>query len=129
MLPPLAAEPEPGPIVVSARAPFDSVAFRRTDERGPRGWPRWEVYNLGQRQVMSLEVTIYVTDVNGKRVETHGHQFLGLYLDPGRSLALEDIGWAYASDVPVTARAYEVCVRAVRFAGESAWTRDDARCP
>ena len=124
--PALHADPVPT-ITPSARRPFDSIAFRALGEWNDFGWPRYEIYNLGDKKIVSLHALLYAYDAAGNQVDRMEFGFTtfgGLDLAPG---AGQEIAWSADSTRPETAVTFEGCYDVIRFEGD----HDDhrARCP
>jgi hypothetical protein len=47
------------PIPPVDKLPFESLAFRRLADRDGKGWPKFEIANLGKRRVTAIDVVVY----------------------------------------------------------------------
>lgn len=129
-LPALTAEPDPGAITASEQKPMDSVKFRMLDKRTSKGWPKFDGYNLGTKQIGFLAIYGYAYDKDGKQVaRTKVPLSWNGKLTPGGKTDWSiEIGGSDDA-VPETAASYELCYNSVKFEGDTSFTDDNARCP
>jgi hypothetical protein len=128
-LPPLTAEPEPAPITAAETPPLESVRFRMTAKRTSSGWPEFDAYNLGLKEIGFLYVSGYAYDKDGKQVARTSVpvSWNGKLAPGGKSDWTIKVGMS--DPVPATAATYELCYSSVKFAGETTNVDDDKRCP
>ena len=112
--------------------PFEAVKFALHGGRDRHDWPRFDVYNVGDRAVTELGVCLYAygaADAHGRaqlaRV-TATLPSLGLASDSRRLLALED---AVTTALPDGTEEVLVTYEHVRFAGDSKAYADATQCP
>lgn len=128
-LPALTAEPDPGPITAADKPPFESVKFQMTNKRTKSGWPKYNAYNLGTKEIGFLAITGYAYDKDGKQVaKTSVPLSWNGKLAPGGKTDWEiEVGGS--DQVPATATQYNLCYSSIKFAGDTAMTDDNAKCP
>ncbi len=128
-LPALTAEAEPAPITAAETPPFDSVKFRMTAKRTAKGWPKYDAYNLGTKEIGFLAISGYAYDKDGKQV---AHTSVPLSWN-GKLPAGGKTDWEIevggSDQVPATATSYELCYSSIKFAGDTNMTDDNKRCP
>jgi hypothetical protein len=128
--PALTAEAEPAPITAAETPPLDSVKFRMTDKRGDTGWPEFDAYNVGLKEISFMAISGYAYDKDGKQVMRTGTSLSwNGKLGPG---AKSDWGikvGGFGEAVPATAASYELCYTSVQFTGDAKSVDDNSRCP
>jgi hypothetical protein len=123
--PALHADPVPA-ITPAPTPPFRSLMFRQTGERDDYQWPKYEIYNVGDKEAVSLKALVYSYDAAGHqvaRMEFGATVFGGLHLAPGGHTAL---AFSAEQPPPITAVTFEACYNMIRFSHDT----DDhwARC-
>lgn len=123
--PPLHADPVPA-IQPAHVPPFRAIVFRQLGERDDYGWPTYEIYNAGDREVISLSARLYGYDAAGTLVargEFPATVYGGLGLAPGGHTT---ISFPANTPPPMTEVTFEACYFSIRFAGDTA--DHPARC-
>jgi hypothetical protein len=126
---PLVADPPLPPIEPADLAPLDAVRVRRLARRGAYGWPRFELYNLGRRQIASVGVVASAYDASGRQVARYEYVVYGVQIAPGRSVETDTIAFTSSQGPPPGAASYTICVDRVKLTGDTDFTIDATRCP
>src|SRR5690349_2560444 len=58
-LPALTDEPAVGDITPAEKPPFEMYKFRRLAKRNAKGWPKFEAYNLGTKDIKFMAIYTY----------------------------------------------------------------------
>lgn len=129
-LPALTADPDPGTITPADTKPFESVKFRMLDKRTNKGWPKFDAYNLGTKQIGFLAIYGYAYDKDGKQVARTKVplSWNGKLAPGGKTDWSIEIGGS-DDPVPETAASYELCYNSLKYEGDTSFTDDNARCP
>jgi hypothetical protein len=129
-LPALTADPDPGAITPAEKPPMDAVKFRMLDKRTAKGWPKFDAYNLGTKDIKFLAIYGYAYDKDGKQVARTKVplSWNGKLAPGGKTDWSIEIGGS-DDPVPESAASYELCYNSLKLEGDASFTDDNARCP
>jgi hypothetical protein len=130
-LPALTADPDPGAITAADKPPFESVKFRQLAERSDKGWPKYDVYNLGTKPIVFMALYGYAYDKDGNQVaHTSTPLSWNGNIKPGTKSDFDvSIGGFPEDQVPATAVSYELCYDSIKFDGDQNSQDQRDRCP
>ncbi len=130
-LPALTADPDPGAITAADKTPFESVKFRQLADRSDKGWPQYDVYNLGTKPITFLAIYGYAYDKDGKQVaHTSTPLSWNGKIAPGTKSDFSiSIGGFPEDQVPEGAVSYELCYDGIQFDGDKESTSQSGKCP
>jgi hypothetical protein len=127
-LPALADEPPVGDITPAEKPPFEMYKFRRLAKRNAKGWPKFEAYNLGTKDIKFMAIYTYAYDASGNQVgRTEVPLSWNGKIEPGKKSDW-DIDVGSMTEMPANAASWDLCVSAIK-AGDDVDASDNERCP
>jgi hypothetical protein len=128
-LPPLTAEPEVPEITPAEKPMWEMVKFRMLGKRSANGWPAFQAYNLGNKQVRFLNIYGYAYDKAGTQVaRTKTNLSWNGKLPPGGKTDWDITVGGDSDKVPASAASYALCYDVIKFEGDEDMTRGGS-CP
>ncbi|MEO8698458.1 MAG: hypothetical protein ABI867_00410 [Kofleriaceae bacterium] len=129
-LPALTADPDPGAITATEKAPLDAVKFRMLAKRDNTGWPKFDAYNLGTKPIGYMAIYAYAYDKDGKQLaKTKVPLSWNGEIAPGdKSMFSISVG-SMDDAPPAGATTFQLCYKSASFKGEKDTVDDPARCP
>jgi len=128
-LPPLTAEPEVPAITPAEKPMFEEVKFRMLGKRGDNGWPAFQAYNLGTKQVRFLNIYGYAYDKTGTQVaRTKTNLSWNGKLEPGGKTDWDITVGGSSDKLPASAASYALCYDIIKYEGDEDMRRGGS-CP
>lgn len=125
-----AAAPPAEKITPSKKAPFETLMFKETPTKNDKGWPKFDMYNLGDKTVGFAALYGYAYDASGKlvaRTETP-LSWNGKLAAGEKSTWAVEVGRSEKAPLPATAVAFEICYDSISYDGDAKSTSDTKRC-
>ena len=107
------------PSLPADKAPFESLEFRKLAVRDAKGWPEFEIYNLGKRRVAAVDVVVYAYDAHDKQIDRSWGVRVTQPIEPGAHVTAE-VTDNMREVYPLArgAAAFDVCYEGITFDGD-----------